>query len=94
MRIAIVGLLTATALLAASYEPFPAGFREWMDFDDHAMIAYELLEPREASGVVSEGPRLLGESQTNRAVSDRGAKCFSRHEKQKARGYVFSRIRE
>jgi hypothetical protein len=155
MRVAIIGLSTAAAILAASYEPvpFPAGFREWMHvksaiitpahpayqtegdlhhiyanpeavqgyrtgvFDDHAIIAYELLETREASAVVSEGPRrrldvmvrdgeryaatggwgferFLGDSQTNRAVSDQGAKCFACHEKQKERGYVFSRVRE
>ena len=93
MRVAIIGLATATAILAASYEPvpFPGGFREWNPeavqgyrtgvFDDHAIIAYELLESAR-------------DSQTNRAVSDQGAKCFACHEKQKARGYVFSRIRE
>jgi Cytochrome P460 len=131
MRVAIIGLSTAAAILAASYEPvpFPAGFREWVHvksalitprrvpdrgdlhhiyanpeavqgyrtgvFDEHAIIAYELLETREASGVVSWGfERFLGDSQTNRAVSDQGAKCFACHEKQKTRGYVFSRIRQ
>ena len=86
-------------------------------FDDHAIIAYELLETREASGVVSEGPRrrldvmvrdsqryaatggwgferFRGDSQTDRLLADQGAKCFACHEKQKASGYVFSRIRE
>jgi hypothetical protein len=53
MRVAILGLSTATALLAASYVQ---GYRTKV-FDDHAIIAYELLETREASGVVSEGPR-------------------------------------
>jgi hypothetical protein len=113
MRVAIIGLSTATAILVASYvHRYRTGV-----FDDHAIVAYELLETREASGVVSEGPRRrvdvmvrdskrhaatggwgfersLGDSQTNRAVSDQGAKCFACHEKQKARGHVFSRIRE
>lgn len=87
-------------------------------FADGAVIAYELLETREAAGLVSEGPRrrldvmvrdraryadtggwgferFLGDSQTDRAVRDQAATmCFSCHAKQKARDFVFSRIRE
>jgi hypothetical protein len=155
VRIAIVVLSFAAAMLAPSYEPvpYPAGFREWVHvksaiitpshasyktegdlhhiyanrpavegyrtgtFADGAVIAYELLETREAGGVVSEGPRrrldvmrrdsqrytatggwgferFRGDSQTDRLLADQGAKCFACHEKQKASGYVFSRIRE
>ena len=65
MRVAIVGLLAATGILAAHTCTNPAaveGYRT-KDFDDHAIIAYDLLEAREASG--------LGDSQTNRAVFSR-----------------------
>jgi hypothetical protein len=70
MRIAVVALLTTTALLAAHLYANPEEVRGYRtgDFDDHAIIANELLET-EASG--------LGDRQTNRAVSDR--RCvFSR----------------
>jgi hypothetical protein len=86
-------------------------------FPDGAVIAHELLETREAGGVVSEGPRrrldvmvknrkvyaatggwgferFPGEGQTEGAVGDNGAKCFGCHQKQEARDFVFSTIRE
>ena len=65
MRVAIIGLLAATAILAAHTCTNPAAVEGYRteDFDDHAIIAYELLETREASG--------LGDSQSNRAVCSR-----------------------
>jgi hypothetical protein len=65
MRIAVIGLLAATAILAAHTCTKPAAVEGYRTkaFDDHAIIAYELLENREASGP--------GDSQTNRAVFSR-----------------------